>query len=58
MSYAERARLAHRFAQVLRTLGLGKGDHVFVLTPRIIELYAAVLGALLGWRLIRKFRQK
>jgi acetyl-CoA synthetase len=48
VSYAELARLAHRFAQVLRTLGVGKGDHVFVLTPRIIELYAAVLGALLN----------
>ena len=38
-----RKALCH--AQVLRTLGIGKGDHVFVLTPRIIELYAAVLGA-------------
>jgi acetyl-CoA synthetase len=48
VSYAELAQLASRFAQVLRTLGIGKGDHVYVLTPRIVELYTAVLGALLN----------
>jgi acetyl-CoA synthetase len=48
VTYAELAQLASRFAQVLRTLGIGKGEHVFILAPRIIELYVAVLGALLN----------
>ncbi len=40
------ARLTNRFANVLRELGVGKGDRVFVLAGRIPELYVAVLGSL------------
>ena len=46
VSYAELARLTNRFANVLRGLGIGKGDRVFVLASRIPELYIAMLGAL------------
>jgi acetyl-CoA synthetase len=46
ISYAELARLTNRFANVLRTLGVGRGDRLFVLAGRVPELYVAVLGAL------------
>jgi len=46
VSYAALARLTNRFANVLRGLGVGKGDHLFVLAGRVPELYVAVLGAL------------
>ncbi len=46
ISYAELARLSSRFANVLRGLGIERGDVVFVLCGRIPELYASVLGAL------------
>ncbi|MBT9505092.1 acetate--CoA ligase [Rhodoferax sp.] len=46
LSYAELARQTNRFANVLRSLGVGQGDHLFVLAGRIPELYVAVLGAL------------
>ena len=46
LSYAELARQSNRFANVLRSLGVGKGDRLFVLAGRIPELYVAVLGAL------------
>ena len=45
-TYAELRDLTNRFANVLRTLGVGAGDRVFVLAGRIPELYVAVLGAL------------
>ncbi|NJD33274.1 MAG: AMP-binding protein, partial [Betaproteobacteria bacterium] len=45
-SYAELARLSNRFCNVLRGLGVGKGERVFVLAGRIPELYLAVLGTL------------
>jgi acetyl-CoA synthetase len=45
-TYAELAEATSRFASGLRTLGLGKGDRVFVLSTRIPELYIAALGAL------------
>jgi acetyl-CoA synthetase len=45
-TYAELSRLTNRFANVLRNLGVGKGDRVFVLTGRIPELYIAALGTL------------
>jgi acetyl-CoA synthetase len=40
------ARLSNRFANVLRHLGVQKGDRVFVFMDRIPELYAAVFGTL------------
>ncbi len=46
VSYGELSRLSNRFANVLRALGIGKGDRVFVLAGRIPELYVAVLGSL------------
>ncbi len=46
VTYAELARLTNRFANVLRGLGIGKGDAVFILAGRIPELYVAALGAL------------
>jgi acetyl-CoA synthetase len=46
ISYVDLARLSNRFANVLRGLGVAKGDVVFVLCGRIPELYAAVLGGL------------
>jgi len=46
ISYEELARDSRRFAGVLRELGVGKGDRVFVLAQRIPELYVTVLGTL------------
>jgi len=46
ISYEELGRLTNRFANVLRALGVAKGERLFVLTGRIPELYVGVLGAL------------
>ena len=46
VSYGELSRLTNRFANVLRNLGIGKGDRLFILSGRIPELYIAVLGSL------------
>jgi len=46
VTYGELARLTNRFANVLRGLGVGKGDRLFLLAGRIPELYVALLGAL------------
>jgi len=46
ITYAQLARLSNRFANALRTLGVGKGDRVFILAGRIPALYIAALGAL------------
>jgi acetyl-CoA synthetase len=45
-TYAELSRASNRFANVLRRLGVGPGDRVFLLLGRVPELYVAVLGAL------------
>lgn len=45
-SYGDLKALSNRFANVLRQLGVGKGDRVFVLAGRIPELYIAALGTL------------
>jgi len=45
-SYGELRAQTNRFANVLRTLGAGKGDRVFVCAPRIPQLYIAALGTL------------
>jgi acetyl-CoA synthetase len=44
--YGDLARITNRFANVLRELGIGKGDRLFILCGRIPELYIAALGAL------------
>ena len=46
ISYAELMSETNRFANVLKQLGIGKGDGVFVLSGRIPELYIAALGTL------------
>ena len=46
IDFAELKSLTDRFANVLRALGVGEGERVFVLAGRIPELYVAVLGAL------------
>ncbi len=45
-TYADLRSETNRFANVLRTLGVGKGDPVAVLAGRIPELYIAALGTL------------
>jgi acetyl-CoA synthetase len=45
-TYGEMQRLTNRFANLLRGLGVGKGDRVFVLAGRIPELYVVALGTL------------
>ncbi len=45
-TYGELAREIGRFANVLKSLGIGKGDRVFALAGRIPALYVAALGTL------------
>jgi acetyl-CoA synthetase len=45
-TYAELRDLTNRFANVLRALGVGPGERVYVLAGRIPELYVAALGTL------------
>jgi hypothetical protein len=46
LTYSELAERSSRFASVLASLGIGRGERVFVLTGRIPELYISVLGGL------------
>jgi len=46
LTYVELARLTNRFANVLRGLGIGREDRLFLLAGRVPELYVAALGAL------------
>ena len=46
ITYGELSAQTSRFANVLRGLGVGKGDRVFALAGRIPELYFAALGTL------------
>jgi acyl-coenzyme A synthetase/AMP-(fatty) acid ligase len=43
---ADLARDARRFASALAALGVGKGDTVLIILPRIPQWYAAMLGAI------------
>jgi acetyl-CoA synthetase len=45
-TYQRLQSLTNRFANALKSLGVGKGDRVCVLAGRIPELYVAALGAL------------
>jgi acetyl-CoA synthetase len=45
-TYGQLRELTNRFANVLRKLGVAKGDRVYALTGRIPELYVAALGTL------------
>ena len=44
LSYADMRRLSNRFGNVLRGLGVGRGDRVFLFLPNIPELYIALAG--------------
>ncbi len=46
LTYAKLRELTNRFANALQSLGVGKGDRVYVLMHRIPELYVAALGTL------------
>jgi acetyl-CoA synthetase len=46
ISFRLLAERANRFANVLQGLGLKRGDRLFLLAPRVPDLYAGVLGAL------------
>jgi acetyl-CoA synthetase len=46
ITYRELRALTNRFARAVTRLGLQRGDRIFVLAPRLPELYVAVLGAL------------
>lgn len=45
-SVADLARESRRAARALQAAGVGKGDRVFVMLPRVPAWYAAVLGAI------------
>jgi acetyl-CoA synthetase len=45
-TYAKLRELTNQFANVLQSLGVGKGDRVYALAGRIPELYIAALGTL------------
>ena len=46
LSYAELCRQTNKFANLLKALGVGRGETVFTLLGRVPELYVTVLGAL------------
>jgi len=46
LTYGELRAQTNRFANVLRGLGVGRGDRVFALTGRVPALYIAALGTL------------
>ncbi|MBI2491936.1 MAG: acetate--CoA ligase [Candidatus Rokubacteria bacterium] len=46
LTYGRLRTLTNRFANVLRSLGVGRGDRVYTLAGRIPELYVAALGTL------------
>lgn len=45
-TFAELSKRSNRFANVLRKLGVRKGDRVFIFMPRTPELYISLLGCL------------
>jgi len=45
-TFAQLSEASNRFANVLRKLGIGKGDRVFIFMPRTPELYFSLLGIL------------
>jgi len=45
-TFADLSRQSNKFANVLRKLGVGKGDRVFIFMPRTPELYFSLLGVL------------
>ncbi|WP_433946248.1 acetate--CoA ligase [Paenibacillus sp. SN-8-1] len=45
-TFEELSNLSNKFANVLRNLGIHKGDRVFVFMPRTPELYVSILGTI------------
>lgn len=45
-TFSQLSQLSNQFGNVLRNLGVQKGDRVFVFMPRTPELYTSVLGTL------------
>ncbi|WP_456380735.1 AMP-binding protein, partial [Hydrogenimonas sp.] len=45
-TYRDLKTETNRFANVIKSLGLEKGDRVYILSPRVPELYIAVMGIL------------
>ena len=45
-TYGELSALTNRFANLLKNLGVGKGDRIFLLAGRVPELYISALGTL------------
>ncbi|MGG4036324.1 acetate--CoA ligase [Paenibacillus cisolokensis] len=45
-TFEQLSRQSNRFANVLRKLGIGKGERVFIFMPRTPELYISLLGTL------------
>lgn len=45
-TFAELSKQSNKFANVLRGLGVNKGDRVFIFMPRTPELYFSLLGAI------------
>lgn len=45
-TYAQLSKQSNQFANVLRGLGIGKGERVFIFMPRTPELYTSLLGIL------------
>ncbi|MBO8170588.1 MAG: acetate--CoA ligase [Bacillaceae bacterium] len=45
-TFLEMKRLTNKFGNVLRNLGIQKGDRVFIFMPRTPELYVSVLGTI------------
>jgi len=43
-TYQELSQASNRFANGIRSLGIGKGERVFIFMPRTPELYVSVLG--------------
>ncbi|HSK59811.1 MAG TPA: acetate--CoA ligase [Actinomycetospora sp.] len=46
VTYADLRRRTNRFANALRLLGVVRGDRVFTLLPRTLDLYVAAIGTL------------
>ena len=46
LSYADVSRLANRAAHLFRSLGVGAGDPVIVMLPRVPEWQAVIVGLL------------
>jgi len=44
ITYEQMRLLSNRFGNVLRSLGVGKGDRVFIFLPSVPELYIAMVG--------------